>query len=79
VTKRIDDGGPDYKQCLSWNWQSDGDLFLNGAYFVPGGAAPGSSQYSQAVSTPSRVTVDMVGAITNDAGPLACSPYAGLC
>ncbi|KAG0554802.1 hypothetical protein KC19_12G120300 [Ceratodon purpureus] len=79
VTKRIDDGDPDYKQCLSWNWLSEGDLFLNGAYFVSGGAAPGSYVYSKAVSTASRVPVDKVGAITRDAGPLACSPNAGIC
>ncbi|KAK8957050.1 putative pectate lyase 8 [Platanthera zijinensis] len=69
VTKRVEAERPaaDWK---SWNWRSDGDLFLNGAYFVPSGAGSGES-YSRASSLGAKSS-SMVPAITSSAGPLPC-------
>ncbi|XVE99220.1 hypothetical protein REPUB_Repub03eG0178700 [Reevesia pubescens] len=46
VTKRVD---TDEKQWTDWNWRTDGDLMVNGAYFVPSGAGL-SAQYAKASS-----------------------------
>nr|XP_024368799.1 probable pectate lyase 5 [Physcomitrium patens]PNR62046.1 hypothetical protein PHYPA_000470 [Physcomitrium patens] len=70
VTKRINDGGPNYGGWQSWNWASSGDVFLGGSYFTGSGAkATSASVYAKAYSTSSR-PADMVPAITKSAGPL---------
>lgn len=46
VTKRVD---TDEKEWADWNWRTDGDLLVNGAYFVPSGAGV-SAQYGKASS-----------------------------
>ncbi|THU55011.1 hypothetical protein C4D60_Mb11t02080 [Musa balbisiana] len=67
VTKRVDTDSSVWK---SWNWRSDGDLLLNGAYFTTsGGGASGS--YAKASSLGAKSS-SMVGSITTDAGALRC-------
>ncbi|KAG4201672.1 hypothetical protein ERO13_A05G292500v2 [Gossypium hirsutum] len=46
VTKRVD---TDEREWASWNWRTEGDLMVNGAYFVPSGADV-SPQYAKASS-----------------------------
>lgn len=56
-----------------WNWRSEGDLFFNGAYFVPSGATgTDSAAYAKASSYGRAKTSSMVGAITSAAGALTC-------
>lgn len=67
VTKRVETEESVWK---SWNWRSEGDLMLNGAYFTPSGAGA-SASYSRASSLGARPS-DMVGDITSGAGVLSC-------
>ena len=70
VTKRINDGGPTVGGWQKWNWGSDGDIFLNGAFFTGSGAkASSAGVYAKAFSTSSR-PAKLVPAITKSAGPL---------
>ncbi|KAA8540736.1 hypothetical protein F0562_024345 [Nyssa sinensis] len=54
----------------NWNWRSEGDLLLNGAYFTPSGAGA-SSSYAKASSLGARPS-SLVGSITMAAGALNC-------
>ncbi|CAA2988832.1 pectate lyase-like [Olea europaea subsp. europaea] len=54
-----------------WNWRSEGDLMLNGAYFVQSGAGASSSTYARASSLGARPS-SLVGSITTNAGALSC-------
>ncbi|CAN6270915.1 unnamed protein product [Urochloa humidicola] len=67
VTKRVETAQTVWK---SWNWRSEGDLLLNGAYFTPSGAGA-SASYSRASSLGAKSS-SMVGSITSDAGALSC-------
>ncbi|CAA6666514.1 unnamed protein product [Spirodela intermedia] len=67
VTKRVDTPSAAWK---GWNWRSEGDLLLNGAYFTPSGAGA-SGSYSRASSLGAKSSA-MVGSITSSAGVLAC-------
>lgn len=70
VTKRINDGGGEFGGWQSWNWGSDGDIFLNGAFFTGSGAkASSAGAYAKAFSTSSRPG-SLVPAICKSAGPL---------
>lgn len=73
VTKRIKDGGADFEDWSNWNWQSAGDLFLNGAFFTPSGAPSTSQVYDKVASLDAR-PASMVPTMTRDAGPLMCTP-----
>ncbi|KAI8528668.1 hypothetical protein RHMOL_Rhmol12G0165200 [Rhododendron molle] len=53
-----------------WNWRSEGDLMLNGAYFRESGAGA-SSTYARASSLSAR-PASFVGAMTATAGALNC-------
>ncbi|CAI0447488.1 unnamed protein product, partial [Linum tenue] len=53
-----------------WNWRSEGDLMLNGAFFTASGAGA-SSSYSKASSLGARPS-SLVGSITVGAGALTC-------
>lgn len=46
VTKRVE---TDEKEWGRWNWRTDGDIMVNGAYFVPSGKGV-SNQYAKATS-----------------------------
>ncbi|KAJ6854368.1 putative pectate lyase 5 [Iris pallida] len=67
VTKREDAGESQWK---NWNWRSEGDLMLNGAYFTPSGVGA-SSSYAKASSLGARPS-SLVGTITVSAGALYC-------
>ncbi|KVI08147.1 AmbAllergen [Cynara cardunculus var. scolymus] len=67
VTKRVDTAA---SQWHGWNWRSEGDLLLNGAYFTPSGAGA-SASYARASSLGAKSS-SMVGTITSGAGVLGC-------
>lgn len=68
VTKRESLLG--YEEWKDWNWRSDGDLMLNGAYFTASGEeAPAS--YSKASSMVAR-PASLLTYITASAGVLNC-------
>ncbi|CAL5416608.1 unnamed protein product [Camellia sinensis] len=67
VTKRVDTAASQWK---GWNWRSEGDLLLNGAYFTPSGAGA-SASYARASSLGAKSS-SMVGSITSGAGVLGC-------
>ncbi|KAI3981764.1 hypothetical protein MKX01_027749 [Papaver californicum] len=54
----------------NWNWRSEGDLLLNGAFFTPSGASA-SSSYAKASSLGARSS-SLVGPLTTNAGALNC-------
>ena len=67
VTKREDTPESEWK---NWNWRSEGDLMLNGAFFTPSGVVE-SSSYAKASSLGARPS-SLVGSITTSAGALGC-------
>ncbi|GKE13569.1 probable pectate lyase 18 [Tanacetum coccineum] len=67
VTKHED--APESK-WKGWNWRSEGDLMLNGAFFTPSGAGA-SSSYARASSLGARPS-SIVSALTTNAGALTC-------
>ncbi|CAH9091654.1 unnamed protein product [Cuscuta epithymum] len=67
VTKRVDTPEDKWK---GWNWRSDGDLMLNGAYFTRSGAGA-SASYAKASSLSAKPS-SMIRALTQNAGPLGC-------
>ncbi|KAM7265603.1 hypothetical protein ACFE04_003286 [Oxalis oulophora] len=67
VTKRIDTYGGAWK---NWNWRSEGDLMLNGAFFTQSGVRAGAS-YARASSLGAKSS-SMVGTLTAAAGALNC-------
>ncbi|CAF2062348.1 BnaC06g26450D [Brassica napus] len=54
----------------NWNWRSEGDLFLNGAFFTPSGGRS-SSSYAKASSLSARPS-SVVASVTGNAGSLSC-------
>ncbi|KAK4429740.1 putative pectate lyase 5 [Sesamum alatum] len=67
VTKHED--APE-SQWKKWNWRSEGDLMLNGAFFTRSGAGA-SSNYAKASSLSARPS-SLVGSMTMGAGSLSC-------
>lgn len=67
VTKREDNNVNEWRQ---WNWRSEGDMLLNGAYFVPSGAGAASA-YAKASSLGARPS-SLVQPLTATAGVLTC-------
>lgn len=67
VTKRVETDDHVWK---NWNWRSEGDLLLNGAYFTPSGAGA-AANYARASSLGAKSS-SLVGTITSDAGVLSC-------
>ncbi|KAI5599721.1 hypothetical protein POPTR_002G238800v4 [Populus trichocarpa] len=67
VTKRVETNAGVWKH---WNWRSEGDLLLNGAYFTASGAGAAAS-YARASSLGAKSS-SMVGDITSNAGALSC-------
>lgn len=68
VTKReIKEG---YKDWRSWNWRSDGDIMMNGAYFTPSGLEI-PSLYARASSMVAR-PASLLENIVHSAGVLSC-------
>ncbi|KAK4773822.1 hypothetical protein SAY87_028841 [Trapa incisa] len=54
----------------NWNWRSEGDLLLNGAFFTTSGAKS-SSSYAKASSLGARSS-SLVSSLTGSAGALTC-------
>lgn len=67
MTKHEDAGESEWKK---WNWRTEGDLMVNGAYFTASGAEA-SSNYARASSLSARPS-SLVGSITIGAGTLNC-------
>ncbi|KAK9119928.1 hypothetical protein Scep_018021 [Stephania cephalantha] len=67
VTKHEDAPMSEWK---NWNWRSEGDLLLNGAFFTPSGAGA-SSSYARASSLGARPST-LVSSLTMGAGALNC-------
>ncbi|CAN6460484.1 unnamed protein product [Victoria cruziana] len=67
VTKRVNTASDVWK---SWNWRSEGDMLLNGAYFTPSGVGAASS-YARASSLGAKSS-SLVGTLTAEAGALSC-------
>ncbi|XP_002966799.2 probable pectate lyase 5 isoform X2 [Selaginella moellendorffii] len=67
VTKREFAGE---RSWMKWNWRSEGDSYINGAYFRPSGAGS-AAVYAKASSLPARPAA-LVPAMTAFAGPLNC-------
>ncbi|KAL1834885.1 hypothetical protein ACET3Z_004536 [Daucus carota] len=65
VTKRLEVG-----EWKHWNWRSEGDLMLNGAYFIASGTGSGAS-YARASSLGAK-SASVIGSITSGAGALNC-------
>lgn len=58
-----------------WKWRSDGDAFINGAYFVPSGYGSCAPYYSSAQSFLAAPS-SLVPLLTLNAGPLLhCLPH----
>ncbi|KAK6930911.1 Pectate lyase [Dillenia turbinata] len=57
-------------ECKNWNWRSEGDLMLNGAFFRASGAGA-SSSHARASSLSARPST-LVSSITMGAGALNC-------
>ncbi|XP_050218427.1 probable pectate lyase 22 [Mercurialis annua] len=68
VTKRENAPGDD--EWKSWNWRSDGDLMLNGAFFTPSGEK-GAASYIKASSMVAR-PASILTNISPSAGALTC-------
>ncbi|GLJ32820.1 hypothetical protein SUGI_0660970 [Cryptomeria japonica] len=71
VTKHENCNG---NECQGWNWRSEGDLMLNGAFFTSSGAGA-SASYAKASSLGARPS-SMVGPLTGNAGVLHCRARA---
>jgi len=54
----------------NWNWRSDGDLMLNGAFFVKSGAGA-SSNYAKASSLSAKSS-SLISSLVSRAGALSC-------
>lgn len=70
VTKRVDTDEGDW---AGWNWRTDGDVMVNGAFFVPSGAGL-STQYAKASSVDPKSAV-LVDQLTRGAGVMGGSRY----
>ncbi|KAH7286900.1 hypothetical protein KP509_32G027600 [Ceratopteris richardii] len=68
VTMRMDT--PERK-WETWDWRSEGDLFVNGAFFVPSGAGA-SSNYGKAATVGPKSS-SLVGVLTANAGAFSCN------
>ncbi|XP_077252080.1 putative pectate lyase 18 [Tasmannia lanceolata] len=67
VTKREEAQESEWR---NWNWRSEGDLMMNGAYFMESGAGS-SSSYAKASSLGAKPS-SLVGSMTMSAGVLSC-------
>ncbi|XP_010067210.2 probable pectate lyase 5 [Eucalyptus grandis] len=63
VTKRVD---TEETEWTDWNWRTEGDIMVNGAYFVPSGVGL-SAQYSKASSLEPK-SAGLIDQLTLNAG-----------
>ncbi|CAH9077716.1 unnamed protein product [Cuscuta epithymum] len=67
VTKHEDAGEGEWE---NWNWRTEGDLMMNGAFFRSSGAES-SSSYARASSLSARPS-SLISSLTQSAGALSC-------
>lgn len=65
VTKRVETGEGEWK---GWNWRSEGDVMVNGAFFVASGAGV-EVKYEKAYSVEPK-SADLIVQLTWHAGVL---------
>ncbi|XP_058107880.1 probable pectate lyase 5 [Magnolia sinica] len=65
VTKRVD---TDEKDWTGWNWRTEGDVMVNGAFFVPSGEGLGAT-YAKASSVEPK-SAALIDQLTMNAGVL---------
>ncbi|XP_010243215.1 PREDICTED: probable pectate lyase 18 [Nelumbo nucifera] len=65
VTKRVD---TDESEWTRWNWRTEGDLMVNGAFFVPSGEGLGV-KYAKATSVEPK-SAELIDQLTMNAGVL---------
>jgi len=70
ITKRLDAGEGEWS---GWNWRSEGDVMLNGAFFVASGGETGAA-YQNAYSVEPK-NVDRISLLTMSAGVLGVARY----
>lgn len=70
VTKRVDTNEKDWG---GWDWRTEGDIMVNGAYFVPSGAALGA-KYAKAYSVEPK-SAGLIDQLTMNAGVLGGNRY----
>ncbi|KAL6980300.1 pectate lyase, partial [Sarracenia purpurea var. burkii] len=63
VTKRVE---TEESEWADWNWRTDGDIMVNGAFFVPSGEGL-SAQYTKASSVEPKSS-GLVSQLTMNAG-----------
>lgn len=63
----------DEGQWTNWNWRTDGDIMVNGAFFVPSGAGL-SAQYAKASSVEPKAA-GLIEQLTMHAGVLGGPRY----
>ncbi|KAK6156330.1 hypothetical protein DH2020_010578 [Rehmannia glutinosa] len=66
VTKREDTNEGEWSD---WNWRTNGDIMVNGAFFVPSGEGASSLQYSKASSVEPK-SATLIDQLTMNAGVL---------
>jgi len=64
---------PDGNEWQSWNWRTEGDLMVNGAFFVPSGDGV-NAQYSLASSVEPK-SAAYIDQLTLNAGLLLPNGY----
>lgn len=69
VTRRLDADGQEWE---SWNWRTEGDLMINGAFFVPSGDGV-NPQYTLASSMEPK-SAAFIDQLTLNAGVLLPNP-----
>ncbi|XP_020590952.1 probable pectate lyase 12 [Phalaenopsis equestris] len=75
VTKRIETDEEEWKE---WNWRTEGDMLVNGAYFVPSGE--GSAATYEKASSLDPKSAQFIDQLTCNAGVLGSPryPFKGL-
>lgn len=73
MTKRVD---TDEREWSQWNWRTEGDLLVNGAYFVPSGQEL-SMQYAKASSIQPNSAL-LIDQLTMNAGVLGGPRYTNI-
>ncbi|KAJ0967227.1 hypothetical protein J5N97_024144 [Dioscorea zingiberensis] len=70
VTKRVD---TDESEWSGWNWKTEGDIMVNGAFFVPSGE--GREIYAKATSIEPRSAM-LIDQLTRNAGVMSANRLA---
>lgn len=70
MTKRVE---TDEGEWSGWNWRTDGDIMVNGAFFVPSGEGL-SNQYAKASSVEPK-SAAIIDQLTLNAGVFGATRY----